>query len=415
MDYYDYNVVNAGAAPGSYLGMDPAFLVWIPPLAPGETDLLDANDDDDDEPHYEEISVEGRSLTPAEYNRIRLSSGEEEGGGGVDRRLHDEVITEYKSRLSQGMLPIHRILEESRIRVSEESLLQARHAQQDEASDVIPNRLCEEDNDGGADVKHTEFTPRARRNKLEEQERLRSVSLPECRKAQSPRPSMAMACSKGRTSEVIMNSLNSSPSRGVTSNSSAGDNNTAASVRRRLHESVQVVEHQQVRSGIGEANSPSVTRRSKESINSIKCAGPIDLDRDFCEARDDDKWENSTSARTPRLMRRKYKDIIDLNNGGENRGNMSVNHHQAMTAAIPMKELAGKQAGLHQLGSPAKVHKSKEILREMQSPDYGVVADIRETRKQSFYDLIGEGEDVIKFADDDDECFDNKVVARESC
>lgn len=32
MDYYDYNVVNAGAAPGSYLGMDPAYLVWIPPL-----------------------------------------------------------------------------------------------------------------------------------------------------------------------------------------------------------------------------------------------------------------------------------------------------------------------------------------------------------------------------------------------
>ncbi|KAJ8961826.1 hypothetical protein NQ318_021441 [Aromia moschata] len=32
LDYYDYNVTNAGAAPGSYLGMDPAFLVWIPPL-----------------------------------------------------------------------------------------------------------------------------------------------------------------------------------------------------------------------------------------------------------------------------------------------------------------------------------------------------------------------------------------------
>lgn len=32
MDYYDYNVVNASAAPGSYLGMDPAFLVWIPPI-----------------------------------------------------------------------------------------------------------------------------------------------------------------------------------------------------------------------------------------------------------------------------------------------------------------------------------------------------------------------------------------------
>lgn len=32
MDYYDYNVINASAAPGSYLGMDPAFLVWIPPI-----------------------------------------------------------------------------------------------------------------------------------------------------------------------------------------------------------------------------------------------------------------------------------------------------------------------------------------------------------------------------------------------
>lgn len=32
LDYYDYNVANASAVPGSYLGMDPAFLVWIPPI-----------------------------------------------------------------------------------------------------------------------------------------------------------------------------------------------------------------------------------------------------------------------------------------------------------------------------------------------------------------------------------------------
>lgn len=31
MDYYDYNVGNASAVPGSYLGMDPQYLVWIPP------------------------------------------------------------------------------------------------------------------------------------------------------------------------------------------------------------------------------------------------------------------------------------------------------------------------------------------------------------------------------------------------
>lgn len=32
-DYYDYNVQNA--EPGSYLSMDPAFCLWIPPFAPG--------------------------------------------------------------------------------------------------------------------------------------------------------------------------------------------------------------------------------------------------------------------------------------------------------------------------------------------------------------------------------------------
>lgn len=32
MDYYDYNVHNTSAVPGSYLGMDPAYCVWIPPI-----------------------------------------------------------------------------------------------------------------------------------------------------------------------------------------------------------------------------------------------------------------------------------------------------------------------------------------------------------------------------------------------
>lgn len=35
LDYYDYNVSNAGGVPGSFLGMDPQYLVWIPPFAPG--------------------------------------------------------------------------------------------------------------------------------------------------------------------------------------------------------------------------------------------------------------------------------------------------------------------------------------------------------------------------------------------
>ncbi|RVE55045.1 hypothetical protein evm_000412 [Chilo suppressalis] len=52
IDYYDYEVNNAGSVPGSYLGMDPAFLVWIPPLEEG--DILKEMDENK-EPVYEEV------------------------------------------------------------------------------------------------------------------------------------------------------------------------------------------------------------------------------------------------------------------------------------------------------------------------------------------------------------------------
>lgn len=77
MDYYDYNVINAGAAPGSYLGMDPAYLIWIPPIDDGTAHSGDdensdpnghSNESDDitqseEEPHYEEISPTFNSQT----------------------------------------------------------------------------------------------------------------------------------------------------------------------------------------------------------------------------------------------------------------------------------------------------------------------------------------------------------------
>lgn len=77
MDYYDYNVTNAAAVPGSYLGMDPAYLIYIPPL---EDD--DDNDDDNEheydesdasdetEPHYEEISSVCQTQNPSEIDII---------------------------------------------------------------------------------------------------------------------------------------------------------------------------------------------------------------------------------------------------------------------------------------------------------------------------------------------------------
>lgn len=56
MDYYDYNVHNTNSVPGSYIGMDPAYCLWIPPLSEGdpspgnqpaesvEVSVLDKND-----------------------------------------------------------------------------------------------------------------------------------------------------------------------------------------------------------------------------------------------------------------------------------------------------------------------------------------------------------------------------------
>ncbi|XP_045490456.1 uncharacterized protein LOC111002106 [Pieris rapae] len=52
IDYYDYEVNNAGSVPGSYLGMDPAFLVWIPPLDEGD---IIREMDESKAPIYEEV------------------------------------------------------------------------------------------------------------------------------------------------------------------------------------------------------------------------------------------------------------------------------------------------------------------------------------------------------------------------
>lgn len=63
LDYYDYNVMNAGAAPGSYLGMDPAYLVWIPPIDEGDI-MSEVDNNNHDEPHYEEILPRHHSIDP---------------------------------------------------------------------------------------------------------------------------------------------------------------------------------------------------------------------------------------------------------------------------------------------------------------------------------------------------------------
>ncbi|CAK9822132.1 SSPOP [Anthophora retusa] len=110
LDYYDYNVANASAVPGSYLGMDPAFLVWIPPIEDLKLDtedlLLGSKRNS-----ILTLETEGAALTPSEYRRMKLSSFEDFG-----------FELEQGTRTFEKLLPVQKLLEDSSIKVSMESV-----------------------------------------------------------------------------------------------------------------------------------------------------------------------------------------------------------------------------------------------------------------------------------------------------
>ncbi|OAD56642.1 SCO-spondin [Eufriesea mexicana] len=110
LDYYDYNVANASAVPGSYLGMDPAFLVWIPPIEDLDIyteDLLLSNKRNS----ILALETEGAALTPSEYRRMKLSNFDEFG-----------FELEQGTRTFEKLLPVQKLLEDSSIKVSMESV-----------------------------------------------------------------------------------------------------------------------------------------------------------------------------------------------------------------------------------------------------------------------------------------------------
>ncbi|XP_046751696.1 uncharacterized protein LOC124414712 isoform X2 [Diprion similis] len=428
LDYYDYNVVNAGAAPGSYLGMDPAFLVWIPPLDPGESDIMRAIEEDH---HYEEIpersgsaesrlklNTEGASLTPSEYKLMRESKARigTPGPDGTsvhchkeispkridhgESRLHDEIITEYRARLSEGILPIHRILEESRLRVSDESL--AKYGHDDTLNiahaDVIPNRLTDE-----SEKFEARFTPKANRNRLsDEQDRRRSKTT---RNPDVTRENKFSDEDGGR------------PKRPVNAGSAfSGDFDCGS----KLHPSLgrnRGVSEEIVRNRAYDENEltkapdgPRERRNNSDaSRNRNNGRGSGDPERDSRDWNDESHRGNVTMPKqnTANAQHGRFKeDVAELNLISDVRVGNAVN--------IPLREFPISRFA----DSPARVHcrpKDKRneanLQKEIQSPDYGVEIDIKEDSK-GFYDLIGEGEDGLKFADDDDDYnIDNKVTA----
>ncbi|XP_057319380.1 uncharacterized protein LOC130663870 isoform X2 [Microplitis mediator] len=437
LDYYDYNVVNAGAAPGSYLGMDPAFLVWIPPLTPGETEILEAIEEDH---HYEEIpdrrekesrimDTEGAALTPAEYQRARISRQDQKDSDTEilarkydpgESRLHDEIIMEYRARLHEGMLPIHRILEESRVRVSEESL--ARHSHDDAPHiDIIPNRLVTEtdkrfskdtatsaiatpalaanaDASGNGGGSGGKFTPKSNRDRLiEEQERSRSASIPRNNRLTNDDDKRRTPASvRSRLQEYIDSSANQSKYNQLSPETTRSCGELSKDQRKKYHET----------------NQSLMIKDNKNTFSKIN------NDRHREVSKNDESKDDFIlpKPKTPLINSRRYKDCADLNLVMESKGKILQNVEN-----IPMKEFTRSRND-----SPARVHKSKETdndinnivlvdkkICQIQSPDYGVEMDIRdEISRDSIYDLIGEDEGEFKFADDDeDEYVDNKITA----
>ncbi|XP_046626875.1 uncharacterized protein LOC124308332 isoform X1 [Neodiprion virginianus] len=419
LDYYDYNVVNAGAAPGSYLGMDPAFLVWIPPLDPGESDIVRAIEEDH---HYEEVperrgsagsrlklNTEGASLTPSEYKLMRESKARTatpgSDGTAVHRqkeispkridhgesRLHDEIITEYRARLSEGILPIHRILEESRVRVSDESLAKYVH---DDAlnivhADVIPNRMTDE-----GEKFEARFAPRANRIRLsDEQDRRRNKTT---RNPDLTRENKFSDDDGGR-SRMPANAV-----------STFSDELDCSSKVRPSPSRNRGVSEEIVRNRAYNENeltkTPDGLRERRNNSDASRCRtngrGSGDPDKDRRDWNDESHRGNipMPNENTPNAQHFRFKeDVAELNIISDVRVGNAVN--------IPLKEFPiGRFAD-----SPAKVHcrpKDKRneanLQKEIQSPDYGVEIDIKEDSK-GFYELIGEGEDGLKFADDDDD------------
>ncbi|XP_076390304.1 thrombospondin-1 like protein golden goal isoform X2 [Megachile rotundata] len=148
LDYYDYNVANASAVPGSYLGMDPAFLVWIPPIEDINLDTEDfllGNKRDS----ILTLETEGIALTPSEYRRMKLSTfddfkleldpAKDDTCQNLDygSLMNDDISGTPRTRTFEKLLPIQKLLEDSSIKVSMESVSSVLEHKQ---YCVIPNR-----------------------------------------------------------------------------------------------------------------------------------------------------------------------------------------------------------------------------------------------------------------------------------
>ncbi|XP_024893333.1 uncharacterized protein LOC112468411 isoform X1 [Temnothorax curvispinosus] len=395
IDYYDYNVANAGAAPGSYLGMDPAFLLWIPPLSMSEdsqgpsTDCPDCFQGTTTSPALYRLpeSTEGATLTPAEYRRMRhqIASSVEETRPSLEQQrqdstsssssrndsssasvLSEDSISESRTtRLNEHLLPIHRILEDSRTRVSEESL-----CSQLAIDRTIPNRL----HGTKPDLSQEQSAARSSR-----QDNYVNIFDGVVAKAEDKSEKSRQAF-KRHPEEAVLHYGTSRPHVSQKAKDvSQGDKKNRC---------------------FKNENAPKLSSKSTSS----KTQGYADgKDRGPQSVKDDPKSDivlTNLNVSGPC----KYRDFTQFTQPRE------INKLSDCTN-IPMIEFSGPR-----LNSPAATRRlTTDNLnislskKEIQSPDYGVESDMKTESRDSFYDLIRENEDGIKFADDDDEYIDNRA------
>ncbi|XP_032671721.1 uncharacterized protein LOC116844362 isoform X3 [Odontomachus brunneus] len=362
LDYYDYNVANAGAAPGSYLGMDPAFLLWIPPLISEDSEDPSADRPDCFQGTTSSAlfclpeSTEGASLTPAEYRRMRHLSAEEARSNLEQKRqdstssssskndsssggsaVSEDSIAESRARLNERLLPIHRILEDSRTRVSEESLCSQLAI--DRTQCVIPNRLY----GGKSDL-------------CQEQE--------------------AAKTSSRQGSLVNIN------------------DGIAARSEDKLERSRQATKGQPDDTGTRATSRSHMNQKTKDILQEDK--------KHYLKDESISKFPGKTTSSNPQS----YTD-----------GNATERLDKDLRAAKDDPRSDVLLSNLNTTpGSPPTTQKlTTDNLnislskKEIQSPDYGVESDMKTESRETFYDLIRENEDGIKFADDDDEYIDNRA------
>ncbi|EGI58243.1 hypothetical protein G5I_13677 [Acromyrmex echinatior] len=394
LDYYDYNVANAGAAPGSYLGMDPAFLLWIPPLSMSEDSQGPSADRPDcfqgtTSPALYRLpeSTEGATLTPAEYRRMRhqiassveetrpsleqqrqdstsSSSSKNDSSSGGSVLSEDSISESRTARLNERLLPIHRILEDSRTRVSEESLCSQLAIDRTQCS--IPNRLH------STDLSQEQ-------NVLKSGPQDSHVNITDCVVVKSEEKSKQIfkrypeeAVLHYGTSKSYVNQKTKDISQNDKKNHCLKNENTS------------------------KLSGKSMSSKTQGYING--------KDRVLQSANDSTDIVLTTNLNISTSGSCKYRDFTQFTQPRET-------NKLSDCTNIPMIEFSGSR-----LNSPATARRlTTDNLnislskKEIQSPDYGVESDIKTESRDSFYDLIRENEDGIKFADDDDEYIDNRA------